>query len=236
MLWVIRYYKWHQARIDKVNFEAEQERLKQASNIVGHNWKRLRRQLPELYSRFALRRKAIDIEKKLAAERFKAEFERKLAEEDVQKTNDFLEETINASWKQGSDAAGKNYYYNYVTGASQWDPPDNMKTKIVDTWIKNIDVRGNVYYYNMQTGESSWLPPCSVCGVEVHSSRKIILTLIYIIIPTFIWSIIRRSVGVQTARWPIVLTISSLYILATICPIQLLPTTYGACASMKKKF
>jgi hypothetical protein len=167
MLWIIRYYKYFRALTAKRRADALRRKLTWASNLVGWNWKRARRELATLTDRFVLRRKALDAEYTLVKAREKADYERKLAEEDVEKTNQFLQETINASWKQGSDATGKNYYYNYVTGESQWDLPENMNAKVVDTWVKNVDVRGNVYYYNMQTEESSWLPPCSVCGIEV---------------------------------------------------------------------
>jgi hypothetical protein len=68
--------------------------------------------------------------------------------------------TINSSWKQGSDISGKNYYYNYVTGETSWETPEHFKAPAVDTWLRQKDDRNNIYYYNMFTGESSWLPPC----------------------------------------------------------------------------
>lgn len=84
--------------------------------------------------------------------------------EEMRKTEVSLEATIASSWKQGSDASGRNYYYNYVTGESTWDAPPNWRMKISDQWIKNVDDRLNVYYYNQTTGESRWLPPCCICG------------------------------------------------------------------------
>ena len=75
-----------------------------------------------------------------------------------------MQDSINAAWKQGSDSNGTNYYYNYVTGESRWEAPDEMTTKVVDTWLKQVDTKNNVYYYNTRTEESRWLPPCSVCG------------------------------------------------------------------------
>jgi hypothetical protein len=136
-----------------------------AANRIGRNWKR-RGELFTLVKRFKLRKRTLDVEARLIAEKKEADRLTAIAMEEKKKTDDFLEECINAAWKQGSDATGKNYYYNYVTGDSQWDPPDNMKCKVVDTWIKNVDARGNVYYYNQQTEESRWLPPCSVCSAE----------------------------------------------------------------------
>ena len=42
--------------------------------------------------------------------------------------------------KQGSDANGRNYYYNYVTGASQWDPPENWAINLADQWVRHISL------------------------------------------------------------------------------------------------
>jgi hypothetical protein len=102
----------------------------------------------------------------LKSAREEAEKIRDDALEEKKLTDENLEVTIAASWKQGSDTTGRNYYYNFVTGESRWDPPENWKTKVVDQWIRNVDERQNVYYYNQQTGESRWLPPCCVCGLE----------------------------------------------------------------------
>lgn len=77
-----------------------------------------------------------------------------------------MKATIKAAWKQGSDARGVNYYYNYVTGESTWELPKDWNLQIIDAWIRNVDERGQVYYYNQQSGESRWLPPCVKCGKE----------------------------------------------------------------------
>jgi hypothetical protein len=77
-----------------------------------------------------------------------------------------MKATIAASWKQGSDATGRNYYYNYVTGESRWTPPEDWNVKPADQWVRNVDERGNVYYYNIKTGKSRWLPPCNTCGKQ----------------------------------------------------------------------
>ena len=77
--------------------------------------------------------------------------------------------TVAASWRQGSDIQGRNYFYNYITGESTWTAPDTWKLKPSEMWVRNKDERENVYYYNMQTGESRWLPPCCICG---HASEQ----------------------------------------------------------------
>ena len=110
----------------------------------------------------------LDEYKKLEANRKKAEEDRDEALEDVKTTEENMAATILASWKQGSDTNGRNYYYNFVTGESRWDPPENWTLKVSDAWIRNINERGQVYYYNQQTEESRWLPPCCCCGKEAE--------------------------------------------------------------------
>lgn len=108
----------------------------------------------------------LDEYQRLAQERAKAEAEKAQAVADMNDTEENLQATIAAAWKQGSDSSGANYYYNYVTGESSWEPPANWVMKEADNWVRNVDDRGNVYYYNQKTGESRWLPPCLVCGKE----------------------------------------------------------------------
>ncbi|CAE7646412.1 Wbp4 [Symbiodinium microadriaticum] len=98
----------------------------------------------------------------------KAEADRAEALEDVRVTEENMQATILASWKQGSDTNGRNYYYNFVTGESRLDPPENWTLKVTDAWIRNINERGQVYFYNQQTEESRWLPPCCCCGKEAE--------------------------------------------------------------------
>lgn len=147
----------------------EAERIKQlhikASNTIGFYYRRYL-ELYALKERFSNRKKMLDEYKRLAAERAIAEEEKRLADEEVARTEENMRNTIAASWKQGSDTQGRNYYYNFITGESRWEPPEDWKMKPVDTWLRQKDERGNVYYYNQQTEESRWLPPCCICGDE----------------------------------------------------------------------
>jgi hypothetical protein len=107
MLFILRFNRAAESRRKKESDEAYKKLCIWAANRVGFNWKR-RMELSMLGDRFKLRKKALGLQAGLVAEREKAEHEKKLAEEDVKKTNDLLEMTINASWKQGSDPTGKN--------------------------------------------------------------------------------------------------------------------------------
>ena len=136
----------------------------QAANIIGYYYKR-RMEKYELSVRFRNRRFMIDEFNRLQDERKEAERLRDIAIEDKRRTDENMRATINASWKQGSDINGKNYYYNYVTGESSWEVPEGFKVPVaIDQWLRQLDDRGNVYYYNMKTQESAWLPPCAICG------------------------------------------------------------------------
>ena len=105
------------------------------------------------------------LEKEHARQRAEEEMEKALAE--AKATQDALAASIAAAWRQGSDADGKNYYYNYITGESSWTPPPGWKPDDPELcWVRNTDERGQVYYYNMVTNESRWLPPCTSCGCE----------------------------------------------------------------------
>lgn len=99
-------------------------------------------------------------------DRQEAEASRLVAEEDMRRTEENMRATIAASWKQGSDGSGRNYYYNYVTGESSWVPPEDWIIKPSEQWVRNEDERGNIFYFNIKTGESRWLAPCITCGKQ----------------------------------------------------------------------
>lgn len=137
--------------------------LTTAVNIIGHYWKRYKEK-STLSHRFVLRAKMMVEWKRLEANRLLAIEEKRIAEEDKRRTDENMAATIKASWKQGADERGRNYFYNYVTGETSWDAPEDWKGPVTDMWMRQTDEKGNVYYYNMKSGESQWLPPCSICG------------------------------------------------------------------------
>lgn len=152
---------------EKRRQEDERERKRKATNTIGY-YRRRKREIKTLNDRFVIRRGILDDLERMRQEQLAAEAKRDAALEEKRKTEENLETTIAASWKQGSDAQGRNYYYNFVTGESRWIPPENWRMKASDQWIRNVDERQNVYYYNQQTGQSRWLPPCVVCGLEAE--------------------------------------------------------------------
>jgi len=139
-------------------------RRRYAANVIGFYFRRMREKA-ELETRFVHRKFVLSEYRRLEALKVIAYKERDIAIEDKKRTDENMLATIRASWKQGSDITGKNYYYNYVTGESTWDPPDGWKVvKAINKWMRQMDDRANIYYYNMETQESAWLPPCHECG------------------------------------------------------------------------
>jgi hypothetical protein len=95
-----------------------------AANVVGHYWKRYQEK-KTLQVRFENRRKMLDEWHRLEELRLKAMKERAWALEEKRRTDENMAATIKAAWKQGSDTAGKNYYYNFGQFSSslrQFDP------------------------------------------------------------------------------------------------------------------
>ncbi|KDO32503.1 hypothetical protein SPRG_02980 [Saprolegnia parasitica CBS 223.65] len=64
-----------------------------------------------------------------------------------------------SDWTKVHDGGGRFYYQHRVTGATQWETPDETPAP---SWELATDVNGTVYYINAATGESVWdLPPSS---------------------------------------------------------------------------
>ncbi|XP_023555895.1 WW domain-binding protein 4 [Octodon degus] len=66
-------------------------------------------------------------------------------------------------WVEGITSEGHHYYYDLITGASQWEKPEgfqgNLKKTTREIWIEGLNEDGYSYYYNTETGESKWEKP-----------------------------------------------------------------------------
>nr|XP_016847752.1 PREDICTED: WW domain-binding protein 4 isoform X1 [Anolis carolinensis] len=64
-------------------------------------------------------------------------------------------------WVRGFSAEGYVYYYNTLSGESQWEKPEGFQdsTEESQTWIEGTSDDGLTYYYNTETGASTWEKP-----------------------------------------------------------------------------
>mmetsp|Transcript_47434 Transcript_47434/g.151937 ORF Transcript_47434/g.151937 Transcript_47434/m.151937 type:complete len:302 (-) Transcript_47434:749-1654(-) len=94
------------------------------------------------------------------------------------------EEAVEAEWREGTTTEGYTYWYNTVTGESEWHNPALAASEAMammrqeggrggesaggddgDGWTEAVDGEGNKYFYNAATDQSLWHIP----GEEVYT-------------------------------------------------------------------
>ncbi|XP_053163390.1 WW domain-binding protein 4 isoform X3 [Hemicordylus capensis] len=67
-------------------------------------------------------------------------------------------------WVHGFSPEGYIYYYNTLSGESQWEKPEEFQdnpqeSQMAAQWIEGESEDGRTYYYNTKTGVSTWERP-----------------------------------------------------------------------------
>ena len=111
----------------KLRQEAEHlRRLRGHAQVITRAWVGSK-QRDALNARFKLRRRMLSVMRALNEHARMADEDRDarihIFEQQKTAAQRLLESRIAASWRQGSDAHGRNYYFNYVTGESTYVPP-----------------------------------------------------------------------------------------------------------------
>ena len=98
-----------------------QARLREHAAKITRAWQRSKER-DALSARFKLRKRMMSVMRALSEHTRMADEDRDAkilqAEEEKHRTQQLLQDRIAGAWKQGSDAYGRNYYFNYVTGES----------------------------------------------------------------------------------------------------------------------
>ncbi|XP_014833903.1 PREDICTED: WW domain-binding protein 4 [Poecilia mexicana] len=88
-------------------------------------------------------------------------------------------------WVEGQSDEGHIYYYNTVTGVSQWEKPESFQggssasaqseqseSSSGSPWMEAVSPDGYTYFYNTNTGESSWEKPADFPSSEESETQQ----------------------------------------------------------------
>ncbi|XP_077200218.1 WW domain-binding protein 4 isoform X2 [Paroedura picta] len=84
---------------------------------------------------------------------------------------------VTKEWVHGFSSEGYMYYYNTVSGESQWEKPkgfeeDPREPQMPGQWVEGVSEEGHTYYYNTDTGVSTWEKPDGFVSSSNESCRE----------------------------------------------------------------